>query len=91
MLVGKVVDKVWSARKLDQLPAGALLQIELEGQSGQIVALDTLGCGEGERVLVTTGEAASNYFSGATTVVDALVIASLEDSQASKTSSKKKK
>ncbi|MEH6549773.1 MAG: EutN/CcmL family microcompartment protein [Pseudomonadales bacterium] len=90
MLAGKVVDRVWSAKKLDQLPAGALLEIELEGKGGTIVALDPLGCGEGERVLVTTGPVASNYFSGDDTLVDALVIASLAEPEKSERRKAKK-
>lgn len=79
MLAGKVVGRVWSAKKLDQLPAGALLEIELETNAGTIVALDPLGCGEHERVLVTTGDVVNNHFNGNNTLVDALVIASLEE------------
>ncbi len=79
MLAGKVIGRVWSAKKLEQLPAGALLEISLDGNAGTLVALDPLGCGEQERVLVATGEVVNRYFASDETVVDALVIASLED------------
>ena len=80
MLAGRVVGHVWSAKKIDQLPAGALLEVKLtSGPKETIIAFDPLGCGIDENVLITTGSVASHYFMGADTVVDALVIASLEE------------
>lgn len=43
----------------------------------QLVALDTLGCGTDERVLVATGSVAAAWFAGKPPPVDALIIASL--------------
>ena len=80
MLAGKVVGHVWSAKKLEQLPAGALLEIELEAGAGTLIALDPLGCGGGERVLICTGSTVNRYFPGGDALVDAVVIASLEAS-----------
>jgi len=79
MQAGKVVGRVWSAKKLEQLPAGALLKIELEGRGGTVIAFDPLGCGENEQVLIATGTVARDYFSSRPTLVDAIVIASLDD------------
>ncbi len=84
MKTGIVVGRVWATKRLDELPTGALLEIDLEpgpdGGSGErIVAIDTLGCGEGERVLVVQGSVARAWFSGERVVVDALVIGSLDE------------
>ncbi len=56
MKTGIVVGKVWATKRLPELPSGALLQVRLDGkQSEELIALDTLGCGEGERVLICSG------------------------------------
>ena len=78
---------MWSAKKLEQLPAGALLRVELEAKGGTIIAFDNLGCGENEQVLVATGSVARDYLSGSPPV-DAVVIASLDDSAANSKSKK---
>jgi len=79
MQAGKVVGRVWSTKKLEQLPAGALLRIELEARAGMIIAFDPLGCGDKEEVLVVTGSVARQYFNGSDVLVDAVVIASLDE------------
>ena len=81
MQAGKVIGRVWSTKKSDQLPAGALLRIELEAKAGTLIALDPLGCGEGEQVLVVTGSVARDYASGGAPV-DAVIIASLDNGPA---------
>ena len=83
MKTGYVVGRVWATKRLSDLPNGALLEIDLEDPSGRtaaerLVAFDPLGCGEGERVLVTQGSVAKGYFRDSNAVVDALVIGSLD-------------
>ena len=89
MKTGYVVGRVWATKRLGELPSGALLEIDLEaaasggggGDSGageRLVAFDPLGCGEGERVLVTQGSVAKGWFKEPGVVVDALVIGSLD-------------
>jgi ethanolamine utilization protein EutN len=82
MKTGVVVGKVWATKRLEQLPPGALLEIDLDSPSGspeRIVAFDPLGCGEGERVLVTQGSVAKAWFDRGDAVVDALVVGSLDE------------
>lgn len=83
MKTGLVVGRVWATKRLRELPSGALLEIDLEDPSGageRLVAFDPLGCGEGERVLVTQGSVAKGWFAGeANAVIDALVIGSLDE------------
>ena len=82
MKTGRVVGRVWSTKRVDELPTGALLEIDLDpsgGSSERIVAFDPLGCGDGERVLVTQGSVAKGWFDDSGTVIDALVIGSIDD------------
>ena len=86
MKTGYVVGRVWATKRLGELPSGALLEIDLEAADGggggdaseRLVAFDPLGCGEGERVLVTLGSVAKGWFKDSSAVVDALVIGSLD-------------
>ena len=82
MKTGYVVGRVWATKRLSDLPPGALLEIDLEetggGTTERLVAFDPLGCGEGERVLVTQGSVAKGWFQDSSAVVDALVIGSLD-------------
>ena len=76
MKTGYVVGRVWATKRLGELPSGALLEIDLEAIGGgageRLVAFDPLGCGEGERVLVTQGSVAKGWFQDGNAVVDAL-------------------
>ena len=83
MKTGYVVGRVWATKRLGELPSGALLEIDLEAADGggageRLVAFDPLGCGEGERVLVTQGSVAKGWFKDGNAVVDALVVGSLD-------------
>jgi ethanolamine utilization protein EutN len=60
------------------------------GPSERLVAFDPLGCGEGERVLITQGPVAKGWFQEGNAVVDALVIGSLDPTDEAKTSPKAK-
>ena len=84
MKTGKVVGRVWSTKRVDKLPTGALLEIDLDGSSERVVAFDPLGCGDGERVLVTQGSVAKGWFDDGGNVVDALVIGSIDEQDKAK-------
>ena len=84
MKTGYVVGRVWATKRLSEMPSGALLEIDLEdpagaGASERLVAFDPLGCGDGERVLVTQGSVAKGWFKDSGVVIDALVIGSLDE------------
>ena len=78
MVRGRVTGRLWSTKRIDTLPQGALLDVELEDGS-HIIALDPLGCGEGEDVLITQGSVAAGYFEGIRAPVDALIIGSIDN------------
>jgi ethanolamine utilization protein EutN len=83
MLKATVVGNVWATKRVEGLPNGAFLEVEVDGgESGghRLVAFDVLGSGVGERVLVATGSVAAAYFPDPHPPVDALVIGSIDES-----------
>ena len=78
MIIGTVVGRVWATKRVEQLPQGALLELELE-DGGRIVAFDPLGCGAGERVLAVQGSVAAGYFGEDRAPVDALIVGSIDE------------
>ena len=86
-----VIGNVWSTKRLKEIPSGAMLEIELEdGKGTRLVAFDVLGCGVGERVLVSTGSVAAAWFSGKAPPIDALIIGSIDEPSATKSDKAKK-
>jgi ethanolamine utilization protein EutN len=79
MLKAKVVGNVWSTKRVEGLPNGAFLEVEVDGGASRIVAFDVLGSGIGEHVLVATGSVAAAYFPDPHPPVDALVIGSIDE------------
>jgi ethanolamine utilization protein EutN len=80
MLKAVVVGNVWATRRVEGLPNGAFLEVEVDGGGQRLVAFDVLGSGIGERVLVATGSVAAAYFPDPHPPVDALVIGSIDES-----------
>ncbi|MCY4153364.1 MAG: hypothetical protein OXE94_14175 [Aestuariivita sp.] len=80
MIKGRVKGKIWSSRRVDSMPSGALLEIEVE-EGGQLIAFDPLGCDTDESVLITQGSVAASYFNGRTAPVDALIIGSIDETK----------
>jgi ethanolamine utilization protein EutN len=75
-----VLGPVWATKRLETLPSGALLEVELDGADGdRVVAYDVLGCGDGERVLVTLGSTAATWFPDGPRPIDALIVGSLDE------------
>ncbi|MGB9804459.1 MAG: EutN/CcmL family microcompartment protein [Desulfofundulus sp.] len=63
MLLGRVVDSVWSTRKDETLTGMKFMIVRLiegsdESSGSLIVAVDTIGAGIGEKVLVVGGSSA---------------------------------
>jgi len=75
---GRVIGKVWASKRIEALPRGALLEIEIEGKT-RLIAFDPLGCDAGEDVLITQGSVAAAYFGGKAAPVDALIIGSIDE------------
>ncbi len=62
MIVGKVVGSIVSTRKCENLVGSKFMIVEpvekMAARTGQLVAVDNIGAGIGEIVLVVTGSAA---------------------------------
>ena len=78
MLRATVTGAVWATRRVENIPHGAFLEVEVDGGS-RMIAFDVLGSGVGERVLVATGSVASGWFDGHPPI-DALIIGSIDES-----------
>ena len=83
MIKATVAGHVWSTRRIDGLPAGAFLEVEVDGSGSRLIAFDVLGSGLGEHVLVAQGSVASNWFTGTPPPVDALIIGSIDANDSS--------
>jgi ethanolamine utilization protein EutN len=80
MLRATVTGNVWSTRRIDGLPNGAFLEVEVAGSGDRLVAFDVLGSGQGEHVLVVQGSVAAGWLPGRPPV-DALIIGSIDASE----------
>lgn len=78
MIRGRVTGRIWSTKHIETMPSGALLVVTLEA-GGSLIALDPLGCAEGEAVLVTQGSVAAGYFTKSKAPIDALIIGSIDE------------
>ena len=78
MLRATVTGAVWATKRVDRIPNGAFLEVEMDG-GGRVVAFDVLGSGVGERVLVATGSVASSWLGGDHPPIDALIIGSIDE------------
>ena len=79
MLKAKVVGSVWSTKRVEGLPNGAFLEVEVDDSGVHLVVFDVLGSGVGEHVLVATGSVAAAYFPAPHPPVDALIIGSIDE------------
>jgi ethanolamine utilization protein EutN len=79
MIAATVTGNVWSTRRIEGIPPGAFLEVEVDGSRSRMIAFDVLGSGIGERVLITQGSVAAGWFTGTPPPVDALIIGSIDD------------
>ncbi|MET4427832.1 MULTISPECIES: EutN/CcmL family microcompartment protein [unclassified Mycolicibacterium] len=81
MIKATVTGQVWSTRRVEGVPAGAFLEVEVDGSSSRLIAFDVLGSGVGEQVLIAQGSVASSWFTGTPPPVDALIIGSIDPTE----------
>lgn len=79
MIRGVVTGNVWSTKRVDGLPSGAMLDVTVDESDATIVAFDVMGTGTGERVIIAQGSVAAAWFPGTPPPVDALIIGSIDD------------
>jgi microcompartment protein CcmK/EutM len=80
MLLGKVIGTVWSTRKDENLVGSKFLivrqvNLELEPQKSTVIAVDSVGAGYGEIVLVAQGSSARQTTFTKNKPVDAVIMA----------------
>lgn len=83
MIIGKVVNSIWSTRKLDSLTGVKLMVVQtLDRPNGRfIVAADFIGAGIGEKVLITQGGSARRVSGIENSPVDAVIIGIIDEGQ----------
>ena len=78
MLMGKVVGNIVSTRKNEKMVGSKILEVRLmENQKETdkyIIAIDSVGAGIGERVLITTGSSSRLALSNLDEPVDAVIV-----------------
>lgn len=84
MLKATVTGRIWSTKKLSEMPAGSILEVVVDESSSRLLAFDPLGCGEGEKVIVATGSVAAGWFPGKAPPIDALIIGSIDENATKK-------
>ena len=84
MLRATVTGRIWSTKKLPEVPTGTILEVLVDESNSRLLAFDPLGCGEGERVIVATGSVAAVWFPGKSPPIDALIIGSIDESSEKK-------
>ncbi|PWA13054.1 ethanolamine utilization protein EutN [Pueribacillus theae] len=79
MQIGTVIGNVWATRKEDHLKGLKFLIVQPESPQGSAIdfayiAVDRIGAGVGDKVMVTRGSAAANMTSDLRLPIDALII-----------------
>ena len=84
MLKATVTGRIWSTKKVSEMPTGSILEVIVDDSNSRLLAFDPLGCGDGERVMVATGSVAAAWFPGKAPPIDALIIGSIDESSEKK-------
>lgn len=89
MLIGKVVNNIWATRKHEGLEGFKLMVVDILEQSGQtnsssVVAIDNIGAGIGDFVLVACGSAARIVTRNESTPIDAAIVAIIDEHESTK-------
>jgi ethanolamine utilization protein EutN len=79
MIIGTVIGNVWATRKTENLSGSKLMVVKPreygDGVSTTpLVAVDTIGAGIGEEVLVVSGSSARVNFGDGKAPVDAMIV-----------------
>lgn len=85
MLVGKVVGSIVSTRKSEKLVGNKFMIVELaknmSGTQNQMIAIDNIGAGIGEFVLIATGSAARIGCDLSESPIDAAIVGIIDDGE----------
>ncbi len=82
MIIGKVIGSVVSTRKNENLVGSKFMIVEpVESKNGKIIAVDNIGAGIGEYVLVALGSAARVGCGKETAPIDAAIVGIIDDGE----------
>lgn len=82
MIAAKVIDSIWSTRKADSLVGLKFMLVEVIGgiDAGRLmIAADTIGAGNDERVLVCMGSSARKMLDRDDVPIDAVIVGIIDD------------
>lgn len=84
MIIGKVIGNVWATRKEESLSGQKLMVVRRmdpgqEGEQECLVAVDCLGAGIGDRVLVVLGSSARKAVRNQDAPVDAAIVGIIDE------------
>jgi ethanolamine utilization protein EutN len=76
MQIAKVLGNLWATKKDERLNGYKLLAVQVRGSGPKeaIVAVDTIGAGVGEDVLVVSGSMTRNILQDSNTPIDAAIV-----------------
>ncbi|UZP66781.1 EutN/CcmL family microcompartment protein [Desulfovibrio mangrovi] len=86
MMIGRVIGNVWATRKEDSLNGLKLMIVQrMDSVSGEslenFVAVDCVGSGIGDKVLVTTGSSARKALRNPESPVDASIVGIIDEAK----------
>lgn len=86
MIIGMVIGNVWATRKEESLNGLKFMVVQridqADGSRGEsFVAVDCVGCGTGERVLVATGSSARKALDNHDCPVDAAIVGIIDEAK----------
>ena len=86
MIIGKVVGNVWATKKDPKLEGRKLLVLKTTaaGSPETIVAVDTIGAGVGDDVLIAKGSVARNAIGDPGSPVDAVIVGIIDTLEVNK-------
>jgi ethanolamine utilization protein EutN len=82
VVVGTVINNIWSTRKDDGLIGLKFMLIELLGgkdEGKRIIAVDTIGAGIGERVIICQGSSARRMPRLEEAPIDAIIVGIVDE------------
>ena len=83
MIIGRVIGTIWSTKKDENLVGAKFLivrelDLDLKAKTNFVIAVDSVGAGEGEVVLVATGSSARQTNITKNKPVDAVIMAIID-------------
>ena len=74
MLLGTITGNVVSTKKIEKLVGCKFMKVKIDSGKEEIVAIDAVGAGIGEQVLVTRGHNSRYAMASADMPVDAVIV-----------------